>query len=166
MSRALACTAVAAVTLVLAPATAAAPPVSGLLVTGRSLGGVALGASAIDVQRAWGARFGRCRNCATQTWYFTYRPFRPEGVGVELRAGRVVAAFTLWSPDGWRTERGLRLGESPARATELYGPLLPVECGTYRALTLRSARAVTAFYVLDERIWGFGLLRPGAPVCR
>lgn len=118
------------------------------------------------MQRGWGRRFGRCRSCARPTWYFNFEPFRPEGVGVELRAGRVSALFTLWSPPGWRTDRGLLLGDNPARATALYGALIPVECGEYRALTQRSPRAVTAFYVLDDRIWGFGLVRPGTPICR
>jgi hypothetical protein len=26
--------------------------------------------------------------------------------------------------------------------------------------------ATTAFYVLDNRVWAFGLSRPGLPVCR
>jgi hypothetical protein len=85
---------------------------------------------------------------------------------VELRGGRVVAVFTLWKPPGWRTRDGLVLGEPEARITETYDVLSRVECGGYSALTMRTARTVTAFYVDDGRLWGFGLIRPDALVCR
>ena len=92
--------------------------------------------------------------------------FRPEGAGVELRRGRVAAAFTLWKPAGWRTDDGLALGEPEARITEVYGALTRVECGGYAALTMPQGRAVTVFYVFDGSLWGFGLTRPNVPPCR
>jgi hypothetical protein len=150
----------------LAAGAATRPPTAGVLVPGKSLGGLALGATQTQVRQAWGSTFGRCRDCAAFTWYFNFRPFRPEGAGVEFRGGRVAGLFTLWSPEGWRTTRGLRIGDNVARATALHGALVPVECGTYRALTIQQPRAVTAFYVVDDRIWAFGLSRPGVPVCR
>jgi hypothetical protein len=119
-----------------------------------------------EVKAAWGTTFGRCRNCRAPTWYFNYAPFAPEGAGVEFRRGRVSAIFTLWSPRGWRTTRGLRLGDPEARVTELYGPLNRAECGSYHALLLPRGRVVSAIYVADERVWAFALLmRPSQP-CR
>jgi hypothetical protein len=50
--------------------------------------------------------------------------------------------------------------------TEVYGALTRRECGTYYALTMPGRNAVTAFYVSGEKLWAFGLLRPGVPVCR
>ena len=58
------------------------------------------------------------------------------------------------------------LGEPEARITETYDALTRVECGGYSALMLRSGRTVTAFYVYEGRLWGFGLTRPDALVCR
>lgn len=162
-------TAVAAAALVLAASAAAAPPRQGVLAPGERLGGLALGATAAEVKAAWGPRFGICRNCARTTWYFTYRRFEPQGAGVEFRSGRVAGLFTLWAPHGWRTTRGLRIGENVARVTAVYGPLTRVECGTYYALVLPARGTVTAFYVVGDDVWGFGLFRvtpSETPVCR
>ena len=153
--------------LVLAGTAAAAPPKAGVLVPNRSLGGVSLGMTAAQVRAEWGSRHGVCRDCAGRTiWYFNRERFKPQGAGVELRGGRVVAVFTLWKPPGWRTRDGLVLGEQEARITETYNVLSRVECGGYSALTMRTPRTVTAFYVDDGRLWGFGLIRPDALVCR
>ncbi len=144
----------------------AAPPQSGIVVPGRTFGGLTLGASRAQVRAAWGSRHGVCRDCLEQTWYFNLRPFEPQGAGVAFRRGRVVALFTVWSPPGWRTNRGLRIGDTAARIAGLYGPLLRTDCGTYAVLTLRSGRTTTSFYVVDEQVWGFGLSRLAEPVCR
>jgi hypothetical protein len=152
--------------LVLAPACVAAPPTAGIVVPGKSLGGLSLGATQAQVRAAWGSRFGVCRDCRARTWYFNLRPFEPQGAGVTLRRGRVVALFTVWSPPGWHTDRGLRIDDPALRIAGLYGPLLRVNCGTYAAMTLRRGRTTTSVYVVDERVWGFGLSRPGQRVCR
>jgi hypothetical protein len=148
------------------PAAQAAPPKAGLLVPGKSLGGLKLGATQAQVRAAWGTGFGRCRGCSHPTWYFNYAPFSPKGAGVEFRRGRAAAIFTLWSPPGWRTPKGLRMGDEEARITALYGALTRSECGTYSALLLQQPAGVTAFYVAGGRLWGFGLLRPQVPECR
>jgi hypothetical protein len=31
---------------------------------------------------------------------------------------------------------------------------------------MRTRKAVTAFYVRDQKLWGFGLSRPGVSPCR
>jgi hypothetical protein len=152
--------------LALAGPAAAAPPTTGVLVPGRSLGGIALGATAAEVERRWGRAYGVCRGCTVTTWYFNYFAFQPRGAGVELRRGRVAAVFTLYQPPGWRTTRGLVLGDSVARVTSVYGALVRRECGGYAVLELPGRGAVTGFYVLDDRLWAFGLFRPGVPLCR
>jgi hypothetical protein len=145
---------------------AAAPPRAGVFVPGVSLGGLRLGATPAQVRAAWGTRFGRCRSCERPTWYYNYRPFTQQGAGVEFRNGRVAAIFTLWSPPGWRTREGLRIGDDALRIAALYGPLLRVDCGNSYARLLRRRGAVNAIYVVGERVWGFGLLSPSAPACR
>ena len=148
-------------------ATLAGPPRAGLFVPGTSLGGVRLGMTPAQVERLWGRDHGRCRGCPEPTWYFNYRPFTPEGAGVAFARGRVVAVFTLWSPRGWRTSAGLRIGDVEARVTQLYGALVSVRCGSYSAYTFRRNGAVNVIYVLGGKVWGFGLSRPGRTrLCR
>jgi hypothetical protein len=136
-----------------------------VLVPGRSLGGLTLGLTRAQVRNAWGTRFGRCRACADETWYFNYRAFEPQGAGVVFRRGRVTRVFTLWQPEGWRTSRGLALGAAEAEITRLYGALVRRQCVRYTALLIRGESAQTAFYVFDGELWGFGLTRLGSSPC-
>ena len=152
--------------LALAGPSSAAPPKQGLFVPGRSLGGVRLEATRQQVRAAWGRSFGVCRGCAHRTWYFNYRPFEPQGVGVTFQGGHAAALFTLWSPPGWRTTNGLRIGDDVGRVTLLYGPLPRVECGEYYALNLIENGTFNLFYILGQKVWGFGLSRRAAPPCR
>ena len=155
-----------AAALALAASAAAAPPGAGVLVPGRSLGGIELGATKAKVERRWGRAYGVCRGCAAETWYFNYFAFQPRGAGVELRKGRVAAVFTLYQPAGWRTTRGVALGDPAARVTSVYGALRRRECAGYAVVVLPGRGATTAFYVLEDRVWGFALLRSDVPVCR
>ena len=158
-------TATAILALAVAPA-AAAPPTAGVLVPGSSLGGLRLGATKAQVESAWGRAYGVCSNCPRETWYFNYFAFQPRGVGVELQRGRAVALFTIHSPTGWRTQQGLTLGAGVAEVRGLYGALTRFDCDGYYALVLERAGTRTAFYVLRERLWAFGLIRAHVPVCR
>jgi hypothetical protein len=152
------------VALAAAPA-ASAPPAKGVFVPGISLGGVVLGMTKAEVTRAWGRRHGVCRNCARETWYFNYRPFEPQGTGVVFRRGRVVQAFTFWKPNGWRTPEGLELGAPRGDVGE--GLVIRDErtCDGYVAMLAPGPSAESVFYVYRERLWGFGLMRPGADPC-
>jgi hypothetical protein len=154
------------VTAVLALAAALALPPVGVLAPGQSLGGVHLGDTRSQVVARWGHDFGTCRGCRTPTLYFTYRRFDPKGAGVALKRNRVVAVFTLWQPTGWRTTKRLIVGDSEARVTELYGPLLRTTCPGYEAMMIHHRDANTAIYVRSGFVWGFGLLRRDEPVCR
>jgi hypothetical protein len=158
--------ATAALALTLAAAASAAVPRAGVVVPGVRLGAIRLGASEAQVKRAWGADFGRCTNCALPTWYFNYTDFQPQGAGVTFRKHRVVALFTLWSPPNWRTSKGLKTGDEAPRISELYGGLKLVGCGFYSAYKIPGRGATTAIYVLDGKVWGFGISRPGVRLCR
>jgi hypothetical protein len=158
--------AAAAIALTIAGAATAGPPGAGVLVPGRSLGGVRLGMTLAQVEARWGRAYGRCRSCTRPTLYFNMYAFRPEGAGVELRGGRVSAVFTLWAPGAWQATNGLRIGDNAAQATALFGPLPRTSCAGYDALSLRSRRAVTAVYLVSGEVWGFGLLDGAAPICR
>lgn len=146
-------------------AAAAQLPHEGVLVPGKSLGGVAVGDTPAQVRARWGTRYGRCRSCKQTTWYFTHEKFERQGAGVEFRRGRVAAVFTLWSPT-WHTNRDLWIGEPAAAVTKTYRPLPRTNCGTYFALRMPHRRVTTVFYVVNDSLWGFGLVARGVPVCR
>lgn len=157
---------VALVVLAVAGPAAASLPRPGVLVPGRSLGGIRLEETAAQVEKALGRSHGVCRGCSQATWYFTYRRFDAHGLAVELTRGRVSAVYTVWQPAGWHASKGLRLGAESYRVTSVTGPLVSLACPGYTALVKDSASARTAYYLLNERLWGFGLLRRGADPCR
>jgi hypothetical protein len=165
-TRALGPVAVAAALLALVVGPAAAEPVSGgLFVPGRSLGAVELGMTRAEVRATWGDRHGVCRDCRRPTWYFNERPFRAQGTGVVFANGRVTHAFTVWRPSGWRTPEGLELGEPGGEIGATYGELTRRQCAGYVALVREDARASSAFYVYEDEVWGFGLVKPGGSPC-
>jgi hypothetical protein len=156
---------VATVALALAGSDAASAPERGLFVPGESLGGVRVGMTRAAVVDAWGSRHGVCRSCPHTTWYFNYKPFLPEGVGVVFERGRVTHAFTVWQPEGWRTPEGLRVGEPAADIARTYGPLDRRRCVRYDALVQPGLRAQSVYYVFENEVWGFGLTVPDASPC-
>jgi hypothetical protein len=159
-------TVAAALAVPVAMGASSSPPRAGVFDPGRSLGSLRLGMTPAQVRAAWGTDYGRCRNCRTPTWYFNYTRFSPQGAGVEFRRGRVDAIFTLWSPAGWRTTRGLRIGDEEASVTGTYGGMTRAECGAYHVLLLPRGRVVSAFAIVNGRVWGFALFRAPSRPCR
>lgn len=139
-------------------------PQQGVLVPSRSLGGLELGMSRAQVQELWGTRYGHCRGCARETWYFNYEKFHPEGAAVRFRGGRVDAVWTLWKPPGWHVGK-LDLGAPSAALAARWGALVTVPCGPYTARILTKRNVTTVFYVYGEQLWGFGLSRPAGSPC-
>jgi hypothetical protein len=164
MRRSLLGSAVAA--LVLAAPAAAGLPKRGALVPGRSLGGIRLGESPRAVRAALGTFYGRCRGCPRRTWYFTYASFDKHGLAVEFTGGQASGVYTLWRPAGWHGPHKLGFGTSVLAVHKLTGAAHTVTCADYGALVRDSARARTAYYLFDGRLWGFGLFRRGADPCR
>jgi hypothetical protein len=162
---ALAALVLAAVLGTAAPALSGPPP-AGVLVPGRSLGGLELGATKAQVERRWGRAYGRCPRCVRERWYFNLYAFQPRGAAVEFENGRVTAIFTVYQPLGWRTRDGFGLGDRISSVPRKYGPLRRVECRGYHALVLSRRGSTTAFYSLGGRLWAFALQREDVPVCR
>lgn len=121
-----------------------------------------LGENAAEVRRHLGADYGLCRGCATTTWYFTYRRFDDKGLAVELAGGRVSSVYTLWQPPGWTGPHGLRFGAPEGAVTRAVGGLVPFACSGYTALVDRSS----VYYIVDGKLWGFGLISPRSSPCR
>jgi len=163
MRRTLVTSAVAA--LVLAAPAAAGLPRAGLLVPGRSLGGVRLGETPAAVRAVLGRFYGTCQDCSRRTWYFTYRPFDRHGLAVQFERGRVSGAYTLWRPAGWHAP-GLPLGSTPLAVHLIAHARRAVTCRHYDALVRDYAHSRTAYYLFAGRLWGFGLFRRGASPCR
>ena len=154
------------IALVLAVPAAAGLPKAGVLVPGRSLGGIRLGETPRAVRGALGTFYGVCRGCRRRTWYFTYRPFAKQGLAVEFTRGRVSGVYTLWRPAGWHAAHRLGLGSAVLAVHRVTGASRTIRCGDYEALVRDSARARTAYYLVDGRLWGFGLFVRGASPCR
>jgi hypothetical protein len=148
----------------LAVALALALPQHGVLLPSRTLGGVGLGMTQAQVEKAWGSNYGRCRNCSRTTWYFNYEKFHAQGAAVRFRKGRVDAVWTLWKPTGWHVGR-LALGAPAPALAARYGALVTIPCGSYEARVLTRGDVTTTFYVYGGKLWGFGLNRSGASPC-
>jgi hypothetical protein len=157
--------AVCAAALICASSAVAALPRTGVFLPGRSLGGIRLGESTAAVRVTLGSH-GVCIGCATSTWYFNYKPFNQHGLAVEFTAGRVSAVYTLWQPTGWRAVNGLQLGVVEAQLTTSTGPLVSVVCPGYDARVADGPQARSVYYVVQGKLWGFGLLRAHANPCR
>jgi hypothetical protein len=151
--------------LILAAPAAAGLPRAGLLVPGRSLGGVRLGETAAAVRSGLGPFYGACQDCSRKTLYFTYRPFSRRGLAVEFERGRVSGVYTVWRPAGWHAP-GLPFGSTPLAVHLIAHARRTVTCRRYDALVRDSTHARTAYYLFAGRLWGFGLFRRSASPCR
>ena len=151
--------------LICASSAAAALPRTGVFVPGRSLGGIRLGDTTTAVRAALGSH-GVCIGCATSTWYFNYKPFNQRGLAVEFTRDRVSAVYTLWQPAGWRAAKSLELGVVEAQLTTSAGALVNVVCPGYDARVADGPHARSVYYVVQGKLWGFGLLRTHANPCR
>ena len=82
-----------------------------------------------------------------------------------FQADGAASYFTIWSPPGWHTNRGLKIGDPEIEIASIYGVLPRVECGTYTAFVLRRGGIDTQFYTYKKEVWGFGISRAGAQPC-
>jgi hypothetical protein len=156
-----------AVALVCVPVSQGATfPTRGVLQPGVSLAGVRIGTTVARVKQLWGSNYKVCPDCKDPTWYFIYAKGEPLGAAVKFRHGRVVAAFTLGSPRGWRTAEGLLMGEQIDRVSKLYGPLGWHVCIGYGAMSMRKGNTVTSIYTTGEAVYGFAITAPAEPVCQ
>jgi hypothetical protein len=148
-------------------------PLRGVLVPGQSLAGVKLGDTVATVKGRWGTAYRLCKTCnpkasGRQTWFYTYmQDAQSLGAAVTFsKQGKVVAVFTLGSPQGWHTQEGLLLGEQIDRVVDLYGHLKWRVCIGYGALSMAKNGTVTSIYTNGEAVYGFALTTPTEPVCQ
>jgi hypothetical protein len=141
-------------------------PAQGVLAPGRHLGGVELGDTPREVRARWGSRYTLCGVCRRTTWLYTYRAGNPAGAAVSFRSNRVSAVFTLGVPRGWRTSRGVALGDPAEKVLRVYGALPWSRCIGYGAVSIRRPGVVSSIYTFGESVYGFALTLPSEPVCQ
>jgi hypothetical protein len=166
---ALASLAVVALACALATAaTAGSLPSRGVLIPGKSLGGISLGTTQTQVKTRWGARYQECEKsfCKDPTWLYFYASGEPLGAATRFRKNKVVAVFTLGATTGWRTSNGLKIADPASRVYELYGSPRYTKCIGYEALSVTQGKVVTSFYLTSGVIYGFALTIPGLTVCQ
>jgi hypothetical protein len=139
-------------------------PVNGILVRGKSLGGVRLGESASAVRARWGSDYTVLSDLPT-TWLYMSPTGEPFGAAVSFRHRVVTAVFTIGGID-WRTSSGLRVGQLVSRFNDPGPATTQTACIGYGAVSTRSGSAVTSILMQGQSIYGFALTRPYESICR
>jgi len=119
-----------------------------------------------QVRSLWGTQYETCKYCVDPTWLYEYRGSEPLGAAVRFEHGRVVAAFSLGSPAGWRTKDGLYMGDPIADVYQHYKTTGTTRCIGFDAVTARTGKVVTAFYSAAGVIYGFAIVIPTMTVCQ
>jgi hypothetical protein len=148
-----------------ATAAAPAPPRTGVVVEGRTFGGLPLGLTQTQVRTRWGRRFGVCRDCLAPTWYYTFRAYQGQGIGIQFRHGRSVAYFTLGAPH-WRTGKGLAVGNPVASIQKAYGSIPTINCTGYTVEQAVFRGKLLIVYLNAGQVYGLGLSEPDVNPCR
>ena len=140
-------------------------PVKGVVVPGKTIGGVGLADTTLTVRRKWGRNYKVCPYCKKVTWFYEYPTGEPLGAAVKFEKGKVVSVFTLGSPAGWGV-KGVMMGDPVSNVYNLYGNTGSVSCIGYDALTIRIGRTTMSFYTTGGTIYGFALTGPTEPACQ
>jgi hypothetical protein len=141
-------------------------PARGLVIPGVSLAGVKIGDSMQQVRKVWGTSYQTCKYCNDPTWLYEYKGSEPLGAAVRFENGKVVAVFSLGSPAGWRTNKGLYMGDPIQNVYEHYPQTGTTRCIGFDAITVKTGRYITAFYSAAGVIYGFAIVVPSMTVCQ
>jgi hypothetical protein len=149
------------------PAHAGSFPTRGVVVPGKTIGGVALGMSKTQVKGRWGSGYTLCTSCGTiTTWLYEYRGGEPLGAAVRFnKADKVIAVFTLGSPAGWGL-KGVMIGDPVSNVYNLFGNTGSQNCIGYNALTVDIDGSVTSFYASSGVIYGYALTVRAESACQ
>ena len=141
-------------------------PVRGIVVPGVSFAGLKLGQTEQQVAALWGKNYTLCTFCADATWLYVYPGGEPLGAGVRFKQNKVIAVFSLGSPAGWRTDKGLFMGDPISNVYSYFGTTGTTRCIGFDALTVRLGNSVTAFYSAAGVIYGFAIVAQSLSVCQ
>ena len=140
-------------------------PVKGVVVPGKTIGGVGLTDTTLTVVHKWGRNYKVCPYCKKVTWFYEYPTGEPLGAAVKFEKGKVVSVFTLGSPAGWGV-KGVMMGDPVSNVYNLFGNTGSVSCIGYDALTIRIGRNTMSFYTTGGTIYGFALTGPTERPCQ
>lgn len=141
-------------------------PVRGVIVPGVSFAGIKLGDTGQRVRAVWGNNFTACGYCTDTTWLYEYRGGEPLGAAARFEKNKLVAVFSLGSPAGWKTDKGLYMGDPISNVYQYYGGTATTRCIGFDAITARIGKSVTAFYSAAGVVYGFAMVVPGMTVCQ
>jgi hypothetical protein len=143
-------------------------PLRGVFVAGQSLAGVKLGYTQARVKALWGSRYTVCNKtvCANPTWLYQYSTGEALGAAVVFEQGKVTAVFTLGSPEGWKTSKGLKMGDVISQVYDFYDTNITTKCIGYDAISFRTGKVTTSFYSSSGYVYGFALTAPSQPICQ
>jgi hypothetical protein len=146
-------------------------PTRGVLVAGKSLAGVRIGMTEKQVQAVWGHRYRLCDKSICQkwqTWLYQYNTGEGLGAAVVFENHKVTSVFTLGSPDGWRTDKGLKMGDVISQVYDYYNTTSSTKCLGFNALSMKdpATKITTSFYASSGYVYGFALTAPSQPICQ
>jgi hypothetical protein len=141
-------------------------PAHGTVVPGVSFAGLKLGDTEQQVQRMWGRSYETCKYCTDTTWLYEYQMGEPLGAAVRFERNRAVAIFSLGSPAGWKTTKGLYIGDPVSNVYSRYTATGTTRCIGFDAITVRTGGTITAYYSAAGVIYGFAMVVPSMTVCQ
>jgi hypothetical protein len=141
-------------------------PTRGIIIPGVSFAGVKIGDTQKRVRALWGNRFVTCKYCTDATWLYEYQYGEPLGAAARFQHNRVVAVFSLGSPAGWKTDKGLAMGDPISDVYQYYKTTGTTRCVGFDAVTAKTGKYVTAFYSAAGVIYGFAIVIPKMTVCQ
>ncbi len=146
---------------------AGAFPTRGIFVAGTSLAGIKLGDTQAAVKAKLGPRYEVFDQSKDVVWLYEYQGGEPLGMGVRFDKNlKVVALFTLGTPVGWKTDKGLKLFDPISNVYQYYDTANESRCIGYDALTMPGKKFTSAFYSAAGIVYGFALVGPGQNVCQ
>jgi hypothetical protein len=118
------------------------------------------------VKTVWGPKYKTCTYCTDITWLYMYRTGEPLGAAARFEQGKVVAVFTLGSPAGWKTDKGLAMGDGISNVYQYFSNTGTKRCIGFDAITTQTGNVTTAFYSAAGVVYGFAMVIPGMTVCQ
>lgn len=141
-------------------------PTRGLFIPGVSLAGVHIGDTQQKVIATLGPKYKTCAYCTDPTLLWMYRSGEPLGMAARFQKGKVVAVFTLGSPAGWKTDKGLAMGDGISNVYQYFSNTGTKRCIGFDAITAQTGKVTTAFYSAAGVVYGFAMVIPGLTVCQ